>query len=394
MMRIRTGKHVLALLAVLALLPGAAHAGWELTNNGIGQDSGILDIATPDQDTCYAVGVHDTGSGQEAAVWVSTSGGAMWNMQKPSTNPIAFYTSVFAPTTQKAYVGGMRYVFITTNGGTSWTQSGDAGMMTIINGVGGHGENLVMAVAGDGAIYRSDTGGVSWTAVDNPIGDPLARVYFLNETYGWLLGATWDDDAGTYHDGALLRTTDGGLNWDVLFSGENRGVLAVSFINPSEGWMVTDRGSTATFEKTTDGGVTWTEQTMPTFSEGSVNSAPDVHFFDRCEGWLILATGDDQVTSGLFYTSNAGESWVEWGMDWASVPTPFPFPVRGHPMAIDFSDRSHGYTGGFYEIIGKYTGELPAPDCGGADPDSWTDPEAPDGMDYLGDSGCGCSIVW
>ncbi len=382
-----------ASLLAVALSSKPALAGWTLTNSGIGQTKGIFDLSTPDPSACYAVGIHDTGSGDQATIWVTTNGGGSWDMKSPSTSPMAMYVSVFAPTPTKAYVGSMRYIFITTDGGLGWTQTGDAGALTMVSGVGGYGENLVVAVTSSGAIFRSDTGGASWAAVDNPISDPLAKVWFLDETHGWLLGNSYDGDTGVYSDGALLRTTDGGLTWDVMFSGEARGIQAVSFINPYEGWLVSVSASGPTFEKTADGGATWTMLDVPTYTEGPVNDLWDVEFFDRCEGWLIVATGEDQVTSSLFYTSNAGESWTEWGMDWAIVPIPFPITLRGQPITMDFSDRSNGYTGGFYEILGRYTGELPDPGCGGTNPDSWTDPERPEGYDYYGDSGCGCSMV-
>jgi hypothetical protein len=119
----------------------------------------------------------------------------------------------------------------------------------------------------------------------------------------------------------------------------------------------------------------------------------DVDFFDRCEGWLILGTGEEQITTGMFYTSDGGSTWTEWGMSWAMVDVPLPIPVRGQPVVMDFSDRAHGYTGGFYEILGRYTADLPDPDCGGDDLDGWTDPDAT-GATGGSTSGCGCSIVW
>jgi photosystem II stability/assembly factor-like uncharacterized protein len=374
--------------AALALAALEARAGWVKNMSGLNQDTGIIDIASPTPETAYAVGVHDPGTGnQSAQVWYTHTSGASWMTAKPSPNPIAFYVDVFAPTAERAYVAATRYVYITTDGGASWLPSGDAGLLTLITAVGGHGADLVVAAVSDGRIFRSDTGGASWTEVANPSSaQAFTRVVFVDAMHGWILAGSQDTDTGIYSDGAMLRTRDGGLSWDVLFEGESRSIWEASFISDSEGWMVTNSGGISTLERTTDGGDTWTPMTLPAYSFGAIDAVTDVAFFDRCEGWLAANTDDPgQLTSALFYTTDGGESWTETDMAWTRIDSPLPIPLRGNPLTFEFSSRESGYTGGYFEILGTYTADAGAPDCTAPGPD---DP----GFD--GESGCGCSIVW
>ena len=371
--------------AALVLAAGAAHAGWERSHNGIGQDAGYFGISAPDAMSAYAVGVQDTGTGStEAVIMVTHDGGGTWNAHRPSPSPIAFYVSVFAPTAQKAYAGAMGTVWVTSTGGASWNPSGDAGMNPIY-GLGGHGEALVLAGAADGRILRSDSGGASWAEVTNPLGSEGIRGFaFIDSMNGWGRAGGQDEDTGVYSGGGLIRTTDGGLSWEALFSGEARAIAAVSFISENVGWLVSNSATSRTVEKTTDGGVTWTPLALPSFTMGGIEQVWDVDLFDACEGWLIASTGTEQVTSGFFYTTDGGSSWTEIDMAWTAIDSPLPIPVRGNPIVSDFADRTSGFCGGFFEFLGTYSADAPEPDCSVPDPvdPSWED------------EGCGCTIVW
>jgi photosystem II stability/assembly factor-like uncharacterized protein len=375
----------LAAATLVLLVAGPAHAGWEHSHNGIGQDAGYFDISVPDAENAYVVGVQDTGTGStEAVVMVTHDGGGSWTAHKPSPSPIAFYVSVFAPTGQRAYAGAMGTVWITTTGGASWNASGDAGLNPI-HGLGGYGESLVLASAADGRILRSDSGGASWTDVTNPLGsEGITGFTFIDATTGWGRAGSRDEDSGVYSGGGLIRTTDGGQTWETLFSGEPRTIAAVSFIDAEHGWLVSNSATSRTVERTTDGGTTWTPLSLPSYTMGSVEQVWDVDFFDRCEGWLIASTGTEQVTSGFFYTTDGGESWTEIDMAWTAIDTPLPIPVRGNPIVFDFAGRESGFCGGYFEFLGTYSADAPQPDCTEPDPadPSWED------------EGCGCTIVW
>jgi photosystem II stability/assembly factor-like uncharacterized protein len=375
---VRAAWPVLALLA----WPTAALAGWDYSYNGIGQSSGFLDVSSPDPSTCYAVGVQDTGTGnQEGVVMITHDGGGSWTPTKPSTSAMAFYVSVFSPSAQKAYVGtALGKVWITTNGGGSWEATGDVGL-NAFQAVGGHGDAMVLAAVSDGRILRSDTGGSAWTDVANPLGsEGLTGFQFIDATHGWARAG--QENEGVYSGGGLIRTADGGMTWETLLAGEARAISSIFFLDENEGILLANPPAV---ERTTDGGRTWTPLAVPAFSAGTINHLWDVVLFDRCEGWLAASTGDEQVTSGFFYTTDGGGSFVEIDMSWAAIDIPLPIPVRGNPIAFDFTSREAGFCGGFYEFLGTYSADVAPPEC------NEPDPTGPTGYT---DEGCGCSIVW
>jgi photosystem II stability/assembly factor-like uncharacterized protein len=64
------------------------------------------------------------------------------------------------------------------------------------------GARLVAAGA-RGLVIVSDDEGATWRQVSVPLSSDLTALYFVDENRGWCAG----------HDGVLLRTGDGGLNW-------------------------------------------------------------------------------------------------------------------------------------------------------------------------------------
>lgn len=126
-------------------------------------------------------------------------------------------------------------------------------------------------------------------------------VFFVNENIGWIGGA----------DGALLKTRDGGKSWQqvrkftsdtivqVLFSDENIGILLV------ERSMFT-RGQNASsyLLKTLDGGENWQRLEFP---EGSRQKITKLLFNEKGAG---MAFGE----SGLFYRLR------EDGREWVKIP--------------------------------------------------------------------------
>ncbi|MDO6748847.1 WD40/YVTN/BNR-like repeat-containing protein, partial [Gilvimarinus sp. 1_MG-2023] len=64
------------------------------------------------------------------------------------------------------------------------------------------GERLV-AVGAFGHILYSDDQGASWQQAQVPVSVTLTAVSFADARHGWAVG----------HDGIILATEDGGLNW-------------------------------------------------------------------------------------------------------------------------------------------------------------------------------------
>lgn len=116
--------------------------------------------------------------------------------------------------------------------------------------------------------------------------------YFTDSLNGWAVGRNTD------HGGVLLFTTNGGDNWiyDHLMSEFMPEWRSVCFINPDIGWVVGDSGR---IFRTTDHGVSWTEQVS-----GTDLRLNDVYFYNKYMGWTV---GDSGI---ILYTENGGSTWI------------------------------------------------------------------------------------
>ncbi|MBN2031528.1 T9SS type A sorting domain-containing protein [bacterium] len=132
--------------------------------------------------------------------------------------------------------------------------------------------------------------------------------------------------------GTIMKTSDGGSNWDLLNSGTNDDLNAVCFVSQNTGWVVGDNN---TVLKTTDGGLSWIPQETPTDSLGEDFDPFDpstwpsvfdyilysVHFLDSNTGWAVgwkqeIGMGIT-YSGGIIATTDGGETWLDQpsGMD-------------------------------------------------------------------------------
>ena len=139
-----------------------------------------------------------------------------------------------------------------------------------------------------GIIIATTDGGNTWTPQSSGYELTLNAVDFADESNGWAVGQL----------GLILNTRDGGDTWTVQGKdtalGQN--LIHVHFDNPSEGRIITERGSFAL--RTTDGGNTWSRQ----FFENTLPRS-DAFFLDERRGWVSFRSG------AVFSTANGGESW-------------------------------------------------------------------------------------
>ncbi len=399
-----------ALLCLASLLASSrAHGGWSRHQNGTNEERGFPGVAAGDATHAYVAGIIDMMGQDKAVVYWTSNGGGSWAMATPDSRQLAMFLSAFAPSPLKCYVGSLARVFVTADGGLSWTESQHPNFIPLkpVSGLGGFGENFVVAAAGS-EVFISHDGAASWTPMTTPLGDvSLSGVYFVNATHGWVSSglAQYNEDTGEltgYEGGGLIGTTDGAVTWNTLKAVEAKAYGKPSFINPREGWITSNNVRSPQLERTTDGGVTWETMPLPAFTEGTVDTLSQVYFFDRCEGFLLGSDSSSRKTA-LFYTTDGGLTWTQQDTSWAKVEYPpefpFPFPVYSNLYAMDFAGREAGWIAGSYEFIGGYTADGPGPECGGnVDPDTGTwEPIADAGTDgnWLteNDTGCGCGIV-
>lgn len=190
------------------------------------------------------------------------------------------------------------------------------------------GDRLV-AVGERGHILLSDDSGGTWRQVVTPTRAFLTAVDFADTSTGWAVG----------HDAVVLRTADGGENWELQYADPEleTPLMDVRFADAATGFAV---GAYGLFLETVDGGENW-EQRWVTDEEihfnAILNPAPQQWFMagefgglyrsdDGGREWQVLDTpyegsffgaltlrGGELLAFGLqgnlFRSDDGGESW-------------------------------------------------------------------------------------
>jgi photosystem II stability/assembly factor-like uncharacterized protein len=143
-------------------------------------------------------------------------------------------------------------------------------------------------------------------------------VHFHNTKLGWAVG----------HDAVILRTKDGGLNWQLMFQAPqlDQPLLDIWFADEHHGYAI---GAYGYFLETQDGGETWEERRIGE------------------DDWHLNAIA--QTDSGLmFIAAEAGNLYHsdDNGLNWKLLPTPYQgsfhgvLPLGGNSLVV-FGLRGH-----------------------------------------------------
>lgn len=132
------------------------------------------------------------------------------------------------------------------------------------------------------------TSGTNWS---------LYSVFFVNDSIGFVSG-----DAGT-----ILKTTDGGENWNLTILDTTTTLRDIFFINSKIGFAV---GDFTRFYKTTDGGNSWN------FIANELSDIGSVWFIDSLNGWVTSNYSMAGIEDGLYTTTNGGLIWSKQKNGW------------------------------------------------------------------------------
>ncbi|MQW42547.1 hypothetical protein GHK68_09405 [Sinorhizobium meliloti] len=174
-------------------------------------------------------------------------------------------------------------------------------------------EAVGWAVNSDGRIYFTSDGGMTWVVQTLLAASYLRCLGFSSVTNGWV-GAL----SGPHR---LYRTTDGGATWAPVTNLPPEGPARICGIFAVSDKIVFASGTNypnepAAVLRTTDGGVSWDVLKLG----GMPALLVDIYFEDALSGWVVGAIDDvahpgrprqrRDVVPAVFHTSDGGETWT------------------------------------------------------------------------------------
>jgi hypothetical protein len=126
------------------------------------------------------------------------------------------------------------------------------------------------------------------------------------------------------------RTTDGAVHWQdaspPTSKNRTKGAYTTFLLDPDHAWVTQTAGTggpgatTLVISATTDGGLTWSEASVPL--SGAVSEGGRLSFVDRLHGWLVTDTGQITFNKGntsltpqpstraVYATTDGGHIWT------------------------------------------------------------------------------------
>lgn len=214
----------------------------------------------------------------------SSNGGSNWKVQKTVVinNINSAFFSPFEDVIVAAANNGT--IYKSTDKGDNWTEI-NLNIKSDINQIVFADKNAGWLVANGGLIYKSTNGGNSWVAQNSKVINNLSGLAFPNLNVGYVVG----------DNGKLLKTTNGGSVWSELTSPTTKNLIGVTFMNLYKGFIY---GNDGVLYKTTNGGTSWSQVNLNT-----ANKLHDLKFVNSLVGMIV-------ADSGLVYkTTDGGNTW-------------------------------------------------------------------------------------
>ena len=177
----------------------------------------------------------------------------------------------------------------------------------------------VVACGENGKILKTTDGGNSWDVVYEKPGYDMIHVAFSSSEVGYACGdsCTWDE---TNHKGIIVKTTDGGTTWNELPNTEFVSLDQPSWVQNNK-FIVLPYGNESLLYLFDDNSILWrSDDSGQTFTSHQF----DFGRVDYCElfmeigydyigGCLLVADVDAQFQRRLhaFITSDGGATWTE-----------------------------------------------------------------------------------
>jgi photosystem II stability/assembly factor-like uncharacterized protein len=235
-----------------------------------------------DENTGWIVGVYGT-------IIKTIDGGVSWNVK--SFGDFYLRAVDFSNEQNGITVGTYGFssnpggsILVTTNSGFSWVKKA---FPEHLSGISFFTNNKAVAVGAFGSIYKTIDSGLTWKSVHKGYRNDLKDITFINKEI-------WFAAGGNSTSGIILKTSNGGENWNEIYSA-NKQVNSLFFINENSGTAV---GSSGLVLRTSDAGINWSV----------VSSYTGVNLFN------VSFNGNRGIIVGqngtILLTSDGGTTWI------------------------------------------------------------------------------------
>jgi photosystem II stability/assembly factor-like uncharacterized protein len=260
---------------------------------------------------------HGYAAGDAGTILKTTDGGATWTFRSGGQDVQCI--SMFFTNDNNGYIAGRKrsgsVILKTSDTGNSWnTMVSDTA--SALYSVFFPSNNIGYCAGLGGEILKTTDGGDTWTHHNIAPCDDLMSLYFTNDQTGYAAGYDNID-----YTGKLLKTIDGGVNWDTLLYLPNfTSLSSVFFTDANTGYV----GGSHALLKTVDAGLTWSVDSVG-LGPWYAYDAYGVFFVTQDTGYAPDYMGN------LYRTTDAGGSWH------------FMSAVNDAGAAICFPNASTGY---------------------------------------------------
>jgi photosystem II stability/assembly factor-like uncharacterized protein len=240
----------------------------------------------------YSVQFTDANTGYVAGETIlkTTDGGTTWSDLSGGTK---FGKSICFPDANTGYAVGEGWnIFKTINGGSIWTDlslfgNGRTNSVYFTDPNTGY---ITSDYAWQGAILKTTDGGANWNFIDFAGSDPIVplfSVYFTNTNTGYAVGGDWAGNSAV-----VYKTINAGSDWTIQYQAPLHTLRSVYFADANTGYAVGDSG---TILRTSNGGTDWTIQ-----HSGTSHNLTSVFFTDANTGYAVGDSGT------ILKTTNGG----------------------------------------------------------------------------------------
>lgn len=222
----------------------------------------------------------------------SSAGNSQW-IQVYSNSPAQSCYAVRFFDTKTGYHTGVLYnsstfnIYKTTNGGINWSPQNSQYTAQRFMAFEILHPDTVYICGNYGKILRTYNGGQNWNTLYSDTNLQVWALDFVNSFTGYAAGSF----------GTILKTTNRGDNWSLLNTGISNAFQGIYFMNENTGFV---SGSIIVL-KTTNGGNSWSNLNTPNIS---FETNTDVYFSNSLTGFFSTNAGR------IGRTSDGGANWT------------------------------------------------------------------------------------